>query len=140
MDITKEGLIDELNCDIENEYAAVVQYVQHSSVITGVQYESTKKELLLHAGEELQHATILSEQVDFLGGIPATDVGEVEVSTDSLGMLKLDLKREVKAVDRYKVRIEQAESLREYGLRRILEDILVQEEEHKRDLISATEQ
>ncbi len=53
-------------------------------------------------------------------------------------MLKMDLAREEAAVERYKNRIEQVESLREYGLRRILEDILVQEEEHKRDLQAAT--
>jgi bacterioferritin len=137
--ITKEELIKELNSDIEKEYAAVIQYVQHASVISGAQYESTQKELLVHSQEELQHATILSEQVEFLGGIPTTGVGKVEISDDNLEMLKLDLKREETAVERYKDRIEQAESLREYGLRRILEDILVQEEEHKRDLQAATD-
>jgi len=137
--ITTEELIKELNSDIESEYAAVVQYVQHASVISGAQYESTKKELLLHSQEELQHAIMLSEQVDFLGGVPTTGVGKVEISDDNLEMLKLDLKREEAAVERYKDRIEQAESLREYGLRRILEDILVQEEEHKRDLQAATD-
>jgi len=30
---------------------------------------------------------------------------------------------------------DQAEQLQEYGLRRIIEDILIQEEEHKRDLL-----
>jgi bacterioferritin len=52
-------------------------------------------------------------------------------------MLKQDLKGEDNAITRYKERIAQAEALREYGLRRILEDILLQEEEHKRDLMSA---
>ena len=139
MGATREELIRELNNDIENEFAAVVQYVQHASVISGAQYESIRKELLVHAQEELQHAVLLSEQVDFLGGVPSSGMGTVNVSDNSLEMLKMDLKREEGAVDRYKVRIEQAESLREYGLRRILEDILVQEEEHKRDLQAATE-
>lgn len=35
------------------------------------------------------------------------------------------------------VRIIQAAALREYGWRRTLEEILLQEEEHKRDLMSA---
>ena len=34
-------------------------------------------------------------------------------------------------------RIGQAEQLKEYGLRRVLEDILIQEEEHKRDISNA---
>ena len=37
------------------------------------------------------------------------------------------------------LRISQAEEMQEYGLRRALEDILVQEEEHKRDLLMAIE-
>jgi len=52
-------------------------------------------------------------------------------------MLKQDLAGEELAIKRYKERIGQAEALREYGLRRVLEDILIQEEEHKRDLANA---
>ncbi len=137
MSITKEKLLVELNDDISREYASEIQYIQHASVITGAQYESIRKELLVHAQEELQHAVMLSDQVVFLGGTPTTNVGSMEVSNDSLEMLKQDLKREDHAIKRYKERIAQAESLKEYGLRRILEDILIQEEEHKRDLLSA---
>jgi bacterioferritin len=46
------------------------------------------------------------------------------------------LRAENNAIYRYKERITEAEALREYGLRRILEDILVKEEEHKRDLLT----
>ncbi|HEX7455731.1 MAG TPA: hypothetical protein VF296_06790 [Gallionella sp.] len=44
---------------------------------------------------------------------------------------------EENAITRYKERIGQAEQLKEYGLRRVLEDILIQEEEHKRDIANA---
>jgi len=110
--------------------------VQHATVISGAQYESTRKELLIHAQEELQHAVILSEQIDFLGGTPSIDVAPREISSDNIEMLKQDLKLEEQAIIRYKERILQAEQLQEYGLRRVIEDILIQEEEHKRDLIS----
>nr|NIV30152.1 ferritin-like domain-containing protein [Anaerolineae bacterium] len=36
----------------------------------------------------------------------------------------------------YKERIAEAEALQEYGLRRVLEDILIMEEEHARDLMT----
>jgi bacterioferritin len=45
-----------------------------------------------------------------------------------------DLAGELHAIERYKERIAQAEALREYGLRRVLKDILIMEEEHARDL------
>jgi bacterioferritin len=139
MEITKEKLLEELNKDLEWEYAAAVQYVQHAAVITGAKYESISKELLVHSQEEMQHAVMVAEQIDFLGGTPTVDVERRDVSKDSLEMLKQDLWGEDNAIDRYKERIAQAEQMKEYGLRRVLEDILIQEEEHKRDLLTAIE-
>jgi bacterioferritin len=139
MDLSHEQLLEALNKDLEWEYAAAIQYTQHAAVITGAKYESIQKELLVHAQEEMQHAVMLAEQVDYLGGIPTIDVEEREVSEDSLEMLKQDLRDEQKAIDSYKERIAQAEFLREYGLRRVLEDILIQEEEHKRDLMTVVD-
>lgn len=136
MKITKKKLLEELNKDLEWEYAAAVQYVQHASAITGAQYESIQKELIIHSQEEMMHAVMLSDQIDFLDGVPTVDVEKRETDSDSLAMLKQDLKGEDNAIDRYKERIAQAEALKEYGLRRVLEDILIQEEEHKRDLLT----
>ena len=136
MELNRENLIIELNKDLEWEYAAAIQYVQHAAVITGAEYDGIQKELIIHSQEEMQHAVMLSEQIDFLGGVPTWKVEEIEVSVNSLEMLKQDLKGEDQAINRYKERIYQAEQLREYGLRRVIEDILIQEEEHKRDLLS----
>jgi bacterioferritin len=135
--ITKEQLIAELNNDLAKEYQALIQYVQHAAVITGPQYDAISAELVVHSNEEHQHAISLSEQIDFLGGVPAVDVAEVRVSDDSKVMLEQDLDGELDAIRRYKTRIAQAESLQEYGLRRALEDILIIEEEHARDLQNA---
>lgn len=137
MKITRKKLIAELNKDLEWEYAAAVQYVQHASAITGAQYDSIQKELIIHSQQEMAHAVMLSDQIDFLGGVPTVDVEKRAVSPDSKEMLKQDLWGEDNAIARYKERIAQAEELKEYGLRRVLEDILIQEEEHKRDLMNA---
>src|SRR3972149_11091402 len=128
MPVTKKALLEELNKDLEWEYAAAIQYVQHASAMTGAQYESIQKELVIHSQEEMQHALMLSEQIDFLGGTPTVDVEQRQTAKDTLQMLKQDLAGEELAISRYKKRIAQAESLKEYGLRRILEDILIQEE------------
>lgn len=136
MKITMKKLLAELNKDLEWEYSAAIQYVQHASTINGAQFDSIQKELLVHATEEMQHAVMLSEQIDFLGGVPTINVEKRAVSKDSVEMLKQDLWGEELAIKRYKERIGQAEALKEYGLRRVLEDILIQEEEHKRDIDS----
>ena len=137
MKITKKKLLSELNKDLEWEYAAAIQYVQHASTINGPQYDSIQKELLLHSQEEMAHAVMLSDQIDFLGGVPTVDVEKRKISTDCVEMLKQDLWGEDNAIKRYKERIAQAEALKEYGLRRVLEDILIMEEEHKRDIVNA---
>ena len=135
--LTREELIDELNRDLTKEYAALIQYVQHASVITGPQYDAISAELLVHATEEHTHAVSLSDQIDWLGGVPGVDVGDMHISPDSKTMLELDLEGELDAIARYKERVGQAEMLQEYGLRRTLEDILIVEEEHARDLQNA---
>ena len=134
MGTSRKKLLAELNKDLEWEYAAAIQYAQHAATIAGAKFDSIQKELLLHAQEEMQHAVMLSEQIDFLGGTPSLDVEKRETSTDSVEMLQQDLVGEDNAISRYRERIAQAESLKEYGLRRVLEDILIQEEEHKRDI------
>lgn len=137
MNITKEKLIEELNKDIEWEYAAMIQYIQHAAVITGAQFESIQKELLVHAQEEMNHAISVTEQIDYLGGTPTVKVENIEVSEESVKMLEQDLAGEENAIRRYKDRIRQAEELGEFGLRRAIEDILIQEEEHERDILFA---
>lgn len=135
----KQELLMALNKDLEWEYAAAIQYVQHASVISGAEFDSIQKELVLHSQEEMQHAVSLSDQIDFLGGVPTIDVERRGISDESLEMLKQDLAGEENAIKRYRERIAQAEAMQEYGLRRALEDILIQEEEHKRDLLMAIE-
>ena len=140
MATTKEELLKELNKDLEWEYAAAIQYVQHAATITGPQYESFIKELVTHADEEMQHANQVAEQIDFLGGTPTLEVEQRKADPDSKKMLEIDLGEEERAIKRYKERIAQATELGEYGLKRVLEDILLTEEEHKRDLMTVLDQ
>jgi bacterioferritin len=135
--MTKEELIDLLNKDLTKEYAAAVQYVQHSAKITGAQFQSIQKELIVHANEEIGHAIQLADQISYLGGEPTVDVDERYISDDSEKMLEQDLAGEQDAVKRYSERIAQATELGEYGLKRVLEDILIMEEEHEKDLLAA---
>ncbi|MBK1717017.1 ferritin-like domain-containing protein [Thiocystis violacea] len=134
MTTSRERLLQELNKDMEWEYASAIQYIQHAATITGARFDSIQKELLIHAQEEMQHAVMLSDQIAFLGGVPSLEVEKRETSFSSVDMLQQDLAGEDQAISRYRERIAQAEELKEYGLRRVLEDILIQEEEHKRDL------
>lgn len=86
--MTKDVMIDALNADISEEFGSAIQYINHASLITGARFSSIQKELLIHAKEEMQHATTLADQVAFLGGRPTTTVGPVRTSDDSEEMLK----------------------------------------------------
>jgi bacterioferritin len=70
MSISNEKLIELLNKDLALEYAAAIQYIQHAAVMTGAQFGDIIKELKVHANEEIGHAIILADQIDFLGGVP----------------------------------------------------------------------
>ncbi len=135
--MTKEEFIDLLNADLEKEYSAAIQYIQHAAVITGAQWSDIRKELVIHANEEIGHAIVLAEQISFLGGTPTVVVADIATSGDSETMLRQDLGGEEDAVARYTTRIEQAEGLRLYALGVKLREILSVEQEHTMDLMEA---
>jgi bacterioferritin len=137
MTISKEELIELLNKDLMLEYSAAIQYIQHAAVMTGAEYGDIIKELKIHANEEIQHAMILADQIDFLGGVPTIKVGEVHISEQNQEMLQQDLAGEEDAIARYKLRIEQAEQLKEFALAQQLRNILATEQEHAMDLKQA---
>jgi len=137
MSITIDQLVELLNHDLELEYSAAIQYINHSAVMTGAAYGDIIKELKIHTNEEIQHAMILADQIDFLEGKPSVMVGEIRTSEDNQEMLRQDLVGEQDAIRRYKIRIEQAEELKEFALAQQLRAILANEQEHAMDLKQA---
>ncbi len=87
-EITKEQLVELLNKDLGLEYTACVQYTQHQAVLKSAMYQSIQKELIIHAQEELAHATILADQIDYLGGVPTVEMPLPAVSPDNVEMLE----------------------------------------------------
>ena len=132
--MTKEQLIQDLNHDLADEFASAIQYINHAALITGARYMAVQEELLVHATEEMQHATTIADHIATLGGKPTTSVAKIQTSDDPDEMLRQDLEGEKDAVARYKQRIRAAMELGEYGLARVLQDIIVMEEEHVKDL------
>lgn len=65
------------------------------------------------------------------------EVGEIKTSPDNVKMLEQDLDGEEDAIRRYKIRIEQAEQLKEFALAQQLRTILATEQEHAMDLTQA---
>jgi bacterioferritin len=130
-------LIDELNEDLAREYQAIIAYTVYSSVLTGAQWMNIAAELKLHAAEELQHALILADQIDYLGGTPTATPKPVKMSEKAEEMLRFDLDNETETIKNYRQRVKQAEAVGHYALAEQLRRIIAQEQEHQHDLATA---
>lgn len=130
-------LIDALNEDLAREYQAIIAYTVYSNVLKGAQWMNIAGELKKHAGEELQHALIIADQVDYLGGMPTATPKPVKVSEKAEEMLRFDLDNETVTIKNYRQRVRQAEALGHYALAEQLRQIISQEQEHQHDLATA---
>ncbi|WP_010583400.1 ferritin-like domain-containing protein [Schlesneria paludicola] len=135
--VSRAELIDLLNEDLAGEYQAIVSYVIYSQVLKGAQYMAIAKELEVHAAEELSHALIIANQIDYLGGMPTATPKPVKTSTDATAMLRFDLENENDTIQRYRARVRQCEALGEYAMAEQIRNILIQEQDHQISLATA---
>jgi bacterioferritin len=135
--VDRERLIELLNGDLSTEYQSIVQYVQHVATLKGAQFLGTIAELKTHLSQELHHALVLAEQVDFLGGTPSVTVPTVSAETDTVAALQLDLDLEERQLDRYRDRVRQANDAGLPDVAEALRPLLEQTQEHVRDLQAA---
>jgi bacterioferritin len=132
-----QDLIDGLQQDLSREYQAIIAYTVYSNALKGAQWMSIAGELKKHAHEELQHALIIGDQIDYLGGMPNATPKEVKLSEKPEEMLRFDLDNETETIKAYRNRVKQAEALGHYALAEQIRKIISQEQEHQHDLATA---
>ncbi len=135
--ITRQSLIDNLNQDLAREYQAIIAYVIYSQVIKGAAYKNIADQLEQHAKQELEHAMIISRQIDYLGGTPTNTPKPVKMSDKAEEMLRFDLDNENLTIKNYRERVRQCEALGEYAMAEQIRGILVNEQDHQIDLATA---
>jgi bacterioferritin len=135
--ITRKKLIDLLNEDLSREFQAIIAYVNYSQVLKGAAYMNIADELAVHAAEELQHAIILSNQIDYLGGMPTTVPKSVKTSEKAVDMLRFDLDNENETIRNYRRRVKQCDELGEFATAEHIREILLQEQDHQIALATA---
>jgi len=64
--VSREDLVKLLNDDLSREYQAIIAYVNYSQVLKGAEYMNIAAELEVHAGEELAHALIIANTINWL--------------------------------------------------------------------------
>ena len=70
-EISRDRLAGLLNEDLSREYQAIIAYVVYSQLLKGAEYMDIAAQLEIHAKQELDHALIISRQIDYLGKMPA---------------------------------------------------------------------
>jgi len=136
-EISRDRLAELLNEDLAREYQAIIGYVVYSQVLSGAQYMDIANQLEIHAKQELDHALIISRQIDYLGKMPAVTTKPVRTSKDPKEMLRFDLENENETIRNYRDRIRQCEILGEFAMAEQIRQILVQEQDHQIDLATA---
>ena len=130
-------LVEALNEDLAREYQAIIAYTIYSNTLSGAQWMNIAAELKLHASEELQHAMIIADQIDYLGGTPTAVPKPVKTSDQAEEMIRFDLDNETETIRNYRRRVQQAEAIGHYALAEQLRKIIAQEQEHQHDLATA---
>jgi len=135
--ITRNKLAELLNEDLSREYQAIIAYVVYSQVLKGAEYMNIADQLEKHAHQELEHALIVSRQIDYLGKMPTVTPKPVKGSEKMRDMLKFDLDNENETIANYRERVRQCEALGEFAMAEQIREILVQEQDHQIDLATA---
>ena len=135
--LTRDRLAELLNEDLAREYQAIIGYVVYSQVLKGAEFMSIAAQLESHAAEELKHALIVSQQIDYLGKMPSVTPKAVRTSENAREMLRFDLENENETIRNYRERVRQCESLGEYAMAELIRQILVDEQDHQIDLATA---
>jgi bacterioferritin len=129
-----EAFIARLNEDLGTEYQSIIQYIQHTATIKGAEYRSIVEELGAHLGQELQHASTLAKQIDFLGGTPTVVVPPVPDVSEGRAALQADLDLEERQLQRYRDRVQEAMDLGLPDVAEVLRPLLEQTQDHVADL------
>ncbi len=137
----REDIVKMLNDALATELTCVLRYRRHHFTADGLASPKIAEEFMVHANDELGHADRLAERIVQLGGepdfrpesLPERSHADYDDSTDLNAMIKANLIAERVAVESYRQMIALLAD-KDPTTRRLLEDILADEEEHADEL------
>lgn len=122
-----QSLIDDLNEYLSLEYASVIQLMQHSYVMQGLDREPLAALLRGHAMDSMNHIGQLGDKIVALGGLPTVQVGPIAQSTETEEMLRQDREQHRVAVQKLEALIHKVETSN-VPLRVMLEEMVWEEQ------------
>ena len=137
----REAIIKLLNDSLATELVCVLRYKRHHFMATGLASPKIAEEFMVHANEESAHADRIAQRIVQLGGEPdfspstllERSHADYDESNDLKTMVRVNLIAERVAVETYHQMIALIGD-KDTTTRRMLEDILAQEEEHADEL------
>jgi len=137
----RDDVVRLLNSALATELVCVLRYKRHYHTAHGLAAPQVAAEFLEHANAESAHADSIAERIVQLGGDPdfAPDTllqrshADYDASADLRAMVKANLIAERVAVETYRQMIQLIGD-KDPSTRRLLESILVDEEEHAEDM------
>jgi len=135
-----------LNEALATEIVCTLRYRRHHYMAAGIHYQAVADEFMEHAQQEQEHADRIAERIRQLGGAPdfnpegllTRSHAQYAEGNSLIDMIKEDLIAERIAIESY------MEMIRYFGdndptSRRLMEDVLEQEEEHADDMATLLE-
>jgi len=137
----RDDIVNLLNGALATELVCVLRYKRHYFTAVGVESSSIAEEFLVHANEEAAHADKIAERIVQLGGDPDFSPNSLQTrshaqydeSKDLQAMVRANLVAERIAIEAYRQMINLIGD-KDPTTRRMLEEILAQEEEHADEL------
>ena len=128
--MASKQLLDLLNKGIAHELQVSIQYMWQHVQVTGLDGANVQNIFRQIALTEMKHAEKLAERLDYLDGVPTVKPEPIFVGGSLIEMLKQDEQNEEEAIALYKQAIQVAQKEGDYSTRRLLEEILAEEETH----------
>lgn len=123
--------LNQFNDLIRDEFHAMNTYLWQSVVCSGWGHEQLAAKLREEAEEEMGHAELLMKRLTVFDLLPTIfGLKDVKICKDVKEMLDHNLELEEKALKNYNSALEVSRKHDDNGSRKVLEDILVDEEEH----------
>ncbi len=128
--LISQKLLDFLNKAIARELQVSIQYMWQHIQVTGIDGAIVEDIFRKIAIAEMKHAERLAERLDYLNGVATTKPDPIFVGGSLIEMLTQDQRDEEDAIELYKEAIQAAAKEGDYTTRRLLEEILADEETH----------
>jgi bacterioferritin len=128
--LVSQKLLEFLNKAIARELQVSIQYMWQHVQVTGINGATVEDVFRKTAIAEMKHAERLAERLDYLNGVSTTKPDPIFVGGSLIEMLKQDEQDEEEAINIYKQAIQAAAEEGDYTTRRMLEEILAEEENH----------